>query len=108
MMEAPVPDSWNVEIVTKGRCGRIVYSQGQQVASFDWEFGGGEVVAIIYAGTATEWNQKHPWAAERRDLVLDRIISEVIRRKAPTCTATIDQNGAIKLREIRKTNMDRV
>ena len=99
MMEQPGADGWTVEIITKGRCGRILYSEGDRVASFDWEFGGGDVVAIIYAGAPLEWNRKYPWAADRREAVLERVIGEVIRRKAPTCTASIEESGAILLRE---------
>jgi hypothetical protein len=99
-MEPPFPDSWMVEIVTKGPCGTALYSEGSYVASFDWEFGGGDVIAIIYIGPPLEWNLKYPWAADRRNRILERVISEVIRQKAPTCAASIkDESGEILFRE---------
>ena len=85
----------------RGRAGEIYYREGACVAAFDWEFGGGDVVAIIYIGRPSEWSARHPWAADRRQEILERMIREVIRQKAPTCQADVDEGtGHIYLREL--------
>jgi hypothetical protein len=96
------PD-WTVEIVTNGRDGHILYRESSSVASFYWEFGGGGVIAIINVGSAVEWIEEYPWSADRRTEVLERVIKEVIRQKAPTCTAKVDErDGVILLRKTKK------
>jgi len=90
-MESLTPKDWSVEIVTRGRDGHIVYHENSCAASFYWEFGGGDIVAIIHAGKAVAWDEKYPWARGRREEVLERVIEEVIRQKAQTCTASIDE-----------------
>ena len=104
-MDKLTPSDWSVEIVTKGRDGQIVYRESSHAASFYWEFGGGDVIAIIHGGSASLWNEKYPWATDRRRDVLERVISELIRQKARTCTANIDEeSGAILLRERKLTD----
>ena len=97
------PHDWRVEIVVNGRDGHIIYHEGPQAASFYWEFGGGGVVAIIHGGSSLEWRKKYPWAADRRPEIIDRIVEEAIRQKAPTCEADMNEkDGAIYLREQKK------
>jgi len=91
---------WHVEIVTKGPYGHVIYHENSHRASFYWEFGGRDVVAIIHVGRPAEWSEKYPWAAGRREVVLQRLAGDVIRQKAPTCVASIDDAwGSIRLRE---------
>ena len=80
---------WSVRIVTKGPFGDVIYQEGPHSASFWWEFGGGEVVAIIHVTSSSEWNEKYPWAAGRRDEVLERMVSDLIRQKCRDCVASI-------------------
>jgi len=99
-MAEVTPNDWRVEIVVNGRDGRIVYHEGSCAASFYWEFGGGGVVAIIHGGRSLGWSERYPWAADRRPEIMGRVVKEVIRQKAPTCIADVDENnGAIYLRE---------
>ena len=99
-MENLIPKDWSVEVITRGRDGNIVYHENSSEASFYWEFGGRDIIAIIHAGPASEWNEKYRWAADRRDEVLDRVIKEVIHQKARTCLASIDEeSGEILLRK---------
>jgi hypothetical protein len=98
-MENLIPKDWSVEVITHGRHGNIVYYENSFQASFYWEFGGRDVIAIIHGGPASGWNEKYPWAADRRDEVLERVIEEVIGQKARTCIASIDEeSGEILLR----------
>jgi hypothetical protein len=98
-MENLIPQDWSVEVITRGRDGNIVYHENSCEASFYWEFGGRDVIAIIHGGPASEWNEKYPWAADRRDEVLERVIKEVIRQKVRTCIASVDEeSGEILLR----------
>ena len=96
--------NWTVEITTTGRCGKVIYREGRHEAFFDWEFGGGDVVAIISIGSADAWNTEFPWAADRRPEVGARLAAEVIRQKATTCVAAFDETwGSILLRERKNT-----
>ncbi len=72
-----------VRITKTGRSATIQYVEGpDQPASFDAELGGGKVLLVIYAPPPPVWPQRFPWAATRRDAVLERIAREVIRRES--------------------------
>ena len=86
------PDDWTVEIVTKGRDGNVIYHEGSQSTSFYWEFGGGDVIVIINIGSLPKDTQDLTWPANRRKEILERVMSEVIRQKAPNCIANIDED----------------
>jgi hypothetical protein len=69
-----------------GRDGYISYYEGRHTTSFYWEFGGGDVVAIIHTGLPPQWS------TQQREM-MERVIHEVIRQRAPTCKADIDETG---------------
>ncbi len=93
------PHGWSVDISENGREGSVVYHDHEGSLTFYWEFGGGDVLATIGVGTGAEWSRKHPWAAARRTEILQRVASELIRQKAPTSRAEIDDlRGFINLR----------
>ena len=84
----------SVTITEGGRTGAVIYHEGAGRLSFWWEFGGGDVVAIVNVGDEEEWRAKYPWAAGRRAEILGFVAAEVIRQKAPTCRAEIQRaNG---------------
>ena len=85
----PLPE-WRVEIEEHGRSGLIRYLEPGAVAEFHWEFGGDGVVAVIRPVDAARW------AGERR--VLHRVAAEVIRQKAPACTAEYQDDGTVLIR----------
>lgn len=88
-----------VSIVENGRSGTVYYREPAGELQLYWEFGGGAVVAAVQLGTAAEWRTKYPWAAERRSAILHAVAAEVIRQKAPTCVAEIDErSGWMNLR----------
>lgn len=90
----------NVSITGSGRSGQVVYREAAGELSFYWEFGGGDVVASVQVGTETEWRTKHLWAAERRSEILRFLAAELVRQKAPSCRAEIDERrGWINLRQ---------
>ena len=95
-----VPEHWRVEVVVNGRSGSIGYYEGTSCISFDWEFGGGNTVAIIWVGEPSIWSTRYAWAVSRRGEILERVAQEIVRQKAPTCRAEIDeQNGYIYIYE---------
>ncbi len=83
-MSQSVPDRWRVEIRSDGRCGYISYYEGSSQALFYWEFGGGDIVAWIDLGKASEWSRLYPWAAGRQPEVMGRVIQEALHQRAPT------------------------
>jgi hypothetical protein len=86
-------DDFAVEIVTRGRGGVIGYREGSHRYEFEWEFGGAKTVAIIYAPAPAEWASKLPWAAGRRDEVLDRVGREVVRQRCSQCSHVVHAGG---------------
>ena len=90
---------WSVEVAERGRDGHVYYHEPAGTITFYWEFGGGDVVAIISGDSEKTRKKNHPWAASRYREILERVASEVIRQKAPNCRAEIDEpKGCIYMR----------
>ena len=99
-MSSPTSEQWSVKVTESGRFGSVDYRETAGCISFYWEFGGGDTVAFIWIEDLAVWSTRHPWAVERRREILERVAHEVVRQKAPTCRAEIDdQNGYIYIRE---------
>lgn len=95
----PSDGSWRVTITQSGRSGSVDYHEPEGHLSFYWEFGGGDTVALLWGGDAAAWSARHPWASARRREILERVAQEVVRQKAPTCRAEIDEvQGIITVR----------
>ena len=101
-MAEPLPNVWTVQIVTKGPYGSVIYQEGSHSASFPWEFGGGNIIAIIHLTPSSEWSEKYPWAAGRRDEIVERMVNDVIRQKAPDCTPSITEQHGKSFVHLRK------
>jgi hypothetical protein len=84
---------WSVEVVESGRSGSIKYRESAGSISFYWEFGGGDTVAIIWIDDLALWSTRYPWAIDHRRAILERVAHEVVRQKAPSCRADIDEKG---------------
>lgn len=90
-------DKWSVSIEQSGRGGRIIYSEeGHQIAFF-WEFGAGDVLAIVTGPQPYLWDSQYPWTRGRRREILSRIAGSVIQQKAPESRAefTDDDTGIL-------------
>lgn len=99
-MSLPPPTPWSIEIKSSGRSGSVEYREEAGALSFYWEFGGGDAVASISVGDVPKWAAAYPWTVGRRREILERVAQEVIRQKAPTCWADInDEGGYIDIRE---------
>lgn len=104
----PPPDR-RVDITENGRSGSVVYREHNGSLTFYWEFGGGDVVTCINVGTAAHWRREHAWAADRRADILRFVADEVVRLKAPTCTAEIDEEtGWMNLRQGAPAGIPRI
>jgi hypothetical protein len=84
---------WKVDIEEKGRYGVIHYVEGAHKVRFDWEFSGGNSIVFIWGPKAEKWNDMYSWAADRRQLVFERVAESVIKQKAPSCKAKFDLNA---------------
>ena len=89
-----------VTINVQGRDGSVQYSEGPGLTiDGHFEFGGGDVVAIITMGSEDEWRRRYPWAVERREAILRFVGEDLIRRQAPQSALEVDAvRGAILLR----------
>jgi hypothetical protein len=97
-------NNWRVVIVEKGPIGSICYYEDSKVASFEWEFGGRDVIAIIHGGSAPEWSEKYPWAADRRLEIFERVGNEAISQRAKTSRASLDEKSGIILLRSQKNS----
>ena len=93
-------NDWSVVIEAKGRSGTVQYREPGGSIPLAWEFGGNDVVAIIYFENEAAWHARYPWTMGRRVEILQRVAAEVIRQKAPGCRAEIDERaGWINLQQ---------
>lgn len=82
-----------VSITEEGRSGSVYFAMdGHRITGW-WEFGGGDAVAMVSMGSASEWQHGHPWAVARRAEILRFVGDEVVRQKASGCTPVIDEEG---------------
>ena len=91
---------WTVKIVSRGQAGTVHYIEGIQSMKFDWEFGGHDIIALVWGPEASLWNRKYPWATGRRKEIMRRVADEVIKQKAQNCWADIDyEHTYIKIKK---------
>lgn len=89
----------HVTVIQQGREAQVVYTEDQGAISGTQEFGGGDVIAIVWMGSTEQWQVRHAWAMPRRAQILRFVADELIRQKAPGCRAEIDEaKGDILLR----------
>ncbi len=84
--------SWTVTIDETGRCGLIRYTEGENSALFDWEFGGGSAVVLIWPRDSNQWDEIHRWASGRRIEIMENVARDVCRQKAPACSFKINED----------------
>lgn len=78
----------------------MTYRESAGSKSFYWEFGGSDTVAIVWVGDLDLWSTRYPWAIGHRRAILERVADEVVRQKAPSRRADIDEKcGYIYVRE---------
>ena len=66
--------------------GTLTYREGEHELQLDWELGPkGLTVARIYVPDEASWVGEVPWAADRREDVLDRVAAEVKRQRCAGC-----------------------
>jgi hypothetical protein len=85
---------WQVEIEERGRSGNVDYSETAGCIRLFWEFGGGDVIAIISGPPSEEWERKYPWARGRVREILSRVAGEIVRLRAPSCRFELDEARA--------------
>lgn len=72
-----------VRITQRGPAAVIHYVEDGGSYDFAAEFGGGNVLLVIYAPRDDgDWAEKLPWAAGRRTEVLEQVARQVVRQKA--------------------------
>ena len=96
-------ENWSLECEPVGRDGYIFYHEDSRELPLYWEYGGGDVVLIVRVDAPTKLAIRWPWVVGRERRILERVARELIRKKAPTCSADIDEkNLCVYLREKKK------
>jgi len=88
----PNENGWKVWFEESGRSGKVVFQGEGHSFSMYWEFGGGDVVAIIDVPTEEKWEKQTGIPLIKRPEILNFIGSETVRQKLST-------NGYFKLAE---------
>ncbi len=65
----------------QGRDGYVSFDNGQNSFDMYWEFGGGDVLAIITVPTPSEWQQQTGMPLSQRAETLEFIARQVIKDK---------------------------
>jgi hypothetical protein len=87
---------FQVEIEQAGRGGTISYREGRgKRLVFDWEFSTAGV--DIFIPTVEQWEAlsdqpRKSWLKGRRQEILERVVEEIIRQKAPVASAKIEDS----------------
>jgi hypothetical protein len=71
-----------VEITESGRGGSIYYREGANQIRFDWEFGGGSTLALLFGDKSEGWDARHPWAAGRQAEIFEFVAKSTVEQKA--------------------------
>jgi hypothetical protein len=96
----PSAEKWSVECEPAGQSGYFFYHEGTRELPLYWEYGGGDIVVVVRADDASKLTTRHPWIVGREREILERVAGEVVRRRAPTCRAEIDEKAfSIYVRE---------
>lgn len=74
-----------IRYTQNGRGGTITYQQEATQLRFDWEFGGGNCVAIIFVPTEAQWEKATGLPLLERQKVLEFVAQQVVRDQAPSC-----------------------
>ena len=84
-----------VEIVTSGRGGAIVYREGDHTVDFGWEFAMPPALALLFGPSAIQWAHAMPWAIGRRAEIFDTVGREVVRQQVPDGEFIVDLDTGI-------------
>ncbi len=71
--------------ISLGRGGYVIYQDEYCEIKFDYEFGGGDCVAIIFVPEPQHWHQQTGRDESERLQILTSVAEQAIRDQAPGC-----------------------
>jgi hypothetical protein len=78
-------DNPHIDYSQTGRGGTLTYIAGKTRINFDWEFAGGNGVAIIFIPEEKYWEAQTRTPLSARQEILEFVAKEVVEAKAPNC-----------------------
>ena len=88
--------AYSVAIEGSSRGGDIVYREGEHEHRFGWDLGGaGSVAATVYVPDEARWSELVPWAADRREDILERVARELKKQRAPGTRVEIGEDAIV-------------
>jgi len=81
-----------LEYINKGRGGYVVYKDEQTEIKMEFEYGGGNCVAIIYIPTIALWGNKTKKPVSDRQQILTFIVEQSIKDQAPNSRYVISED----------------
>lgn len=79
----------HLEYTQDGRGGKITYIDGDISLDFDWEFAGGNGVAIIFVPEKKYWEAQTGLPLEEMQGILEFVGKQTVEDKAPNCVYEI-------------------
>lgn len=74
-----------LEYAQYGRGGTVTYTKGKTRLTFDWEFGGGDAVSLIFVPREEHWVAQTGLPLTERPAVLEFVAQQAVRDQAPNC-----------------------
>lgn len=81
----------------RGRCGDVEAAVDGRVLRFDWEFGGGNCIAIVAAPDPDDWLTRDPHRHFEREGFLAWLAGQVASRECPAARIEIGRTGILFL-----------
>jgi len=78
--------SGRVSVEKHGRCGFVHVAIGSHRLRFQWEYGGGDCIAVLAVPDPAEWRDLHPHREFERDAFLAGLAREIARHECPRAT----------------------
>lgn len=81
-----------LEYQNQGRGGVLIFRRGPDTLRFDWEFGGGNAVALIFVPLEERWEAETGLPLSERAPILEFVAARVIADQARGCRAELNGN----------------
>ena len=82
----------SLQYISLGRGGYVVYKDDQSEIKFDYEFGGGNCVAIIFIPAANNWTRLTQRPLADRNDILQFVATQAIRDQVSNGYFTVSDN----------------
>lgn len=87
--------SRQLEFISQGREGEVVYREGLSEIRFYMEFGGNDVVFFLSVPSTSEWENTTGFSLKDRNEILTYVAAETQKYQAPSCEYKINDKAIL-------------